>query len=112
MIYGSEVTVITAFEVPLEGFVFSPGMWDKIQAEAKRLQDSVIQMARDRGVRAIEGVLRHGKPTDEICDLARDIKAGVIIMGCKQRSAVKKWFLGNVMQHVICNDSTPVWITK
>ena len=112
LVYGSELTIITAFEVPLEGFVFSPGIWDKIQAEAKRLQDSVVQLAKDKGVRKVEGVLKHGKPSEEICTLAQEIKAGMIIMGSKRKSALKKWFLGNVVQHVISNDVNPVWIIK
>ena len=112
LVYGSEITVITAYEVPLEGFVLSPEIWDKMQAEAKRLQDTVIQLAKNKGVRKINGILRHGKPAEEICSLAREIDAGLIVIGRRKKTPLKKWFLGNVVQHVIVNDTSPVWVVK
>jgi len=110
--YGSELIVATIFEVPLEGFVFSPEIWDKIGGEARQIQEAVVTMAREKGVRKVEAVLRHGSTYQELIKLAMQVKAGIILLGAKKKSGMFKFKLGNVMERVISNGSIPVWVVN
>jgi nucleotide-binding universal stress UspA family protein len=110
--YGSELTIMTAFEVPLEGFSYSPDLWDKDVKTAKKQLEQASDIAREAGVRHIKSVLRHGKASQQICKLATEINAGLIVLGCRSVHAVKKVLHGNVVDNVVRNDAFPVWIAK
>jgi nucleotide-binding universal stress UspA family protein len=110
--YGSELTIVTAFEVPLEGFAYSPGIWEKESQEAKLLLESAAELARQGGVRRVKTEIRHGKASGEICNLARTIDAGLIVVGCKPIHAMRKFLLGNVVENVVRNETNAIWIAK
>jgi len=110
--YGSELTIVTAFEVPLEGFNYEHNIWDKSYGDAMKLLDEAKKIAEEHGVRHIKTIKRHGKPSREICELARTIKAGLIILGFNHKNVIKKYLTENVMEQVIRNNSNPVWIAK
>jgi nucleotide-binding universal stress UspA family protein len=110
--YGAELTIITAFEIPLEGFTYSPEIWEKDVEKARQLQQQAREIAESRGVRHLKTVLKHGKPAAEISNFARSIDAGLIVIGCKPIHSVKKAFMGNVVERMIRNHTIPVWISK
>ncbi|MFH2129625.1 MAG: universal stress protein [bacterium] len=110
--YGSELLVATVFEVPLEGFALSPEIWNKIGNEARQIQAAVVEKAREMGVRKIETAVRHGSTYQELIKLAREVHAGIIMMGAKKKSGMFKFRLGNVMERVISNGSIPVWVAN
>lgn len=110
--YGSELTILTVFEVPLEGFSYSPDLWEKDTFQAKLLQTEAKEIAEQKGVRNLKTILRHGKASTEICEVARSTMAGLIIMGADQQRALKTFLPGNVIEAVVRNRTTPVWISK
>jgi len=110
--YGSELTIMTAFEVPLEGFAYSPEIWEKDAEKAKQLLQQAKDIAESNGVRHLNTVVRHGKASTEICELAKKIDAGLIVVGCKPINSMRKYLLGNVVEKVVRNKTNPVWISK
>jgi nucleotide-binding universal stress UspA family protein len=110
--YGSELTIVTAYEVELEGFSYSPDIWDLEVQKAGDLQKKAAELAEKRGIRNLKTVLRHGKAAPEICSLAQSIHAGLIIIGCKAMNPMTKMLQGNVVGKVISNGLIPVWICK
>ncbi len=89
-----------------EGFVPE----ELLEEEKKRTQavlDEGIQTLRDRGFNAT-GHLAIGEPVEEICRLARDVKANLVVLGHNQKvSFAKRWWQGsvgaNVIDHAPCS---------
>ncbi len=110
--YGAELTIASVFEVPLEGFTMSPDLWSKIGCEARQVQESIADLAREKGVRKVKTILRSGTTYLELIKLSREIGAGVIMMGARRKSGIFKFRLGNVMERMICNGFIPVWVVN
>jgi len=108
--YGSQLTVVTAFDVPLEGFAFSPGIWEKISREAGQLQEPLLEAARQKGVRRLEHRVVRGSTSQVIIDVAREVQADLIILGAPRNSGIRQFAPGKVMERVICNGAIAVWI--
>jgi nucleotide-binding universal stress UspA family protein len=49
-----------------------------------------------------------GAPAEEICLLARDIRAGLIVMGTHGRSGLKRLLMGSVAEQVVRQAPCPV----
>ena len=59
-----------------------------------------------------EVVLVHGKPWQEIMEMARKHHATLIIMGSHGRSGIRHLLLGSVTEKVIRHASCPVLVTR
>lgn len=89
-----------------EGFVPE----ELLEEEKKRTQsvlDEGIQRLRDRGFNAT-GHLAIGEPVEEICRLAKEIGADLIVLGHNQKTSfAKRWWQGsvgaNVLDHAPCS---------
>ena len=110
--YGSKLTIVTVFEVPQEGYTNKRNVWDKNYREAKQLLENAKKIAEKSGVRHLKTEIRRGNASWEICKLARNLEAGLIMLGTNQKNAIKKALMENVMEQVIRNESIPVWIVK
>ena len=79
-------------------------------AEKKRTQailDEGIKSLRDRGFNAT-GHLAIGEPVEEICRLASELNASLVVLGHNQKvSFAKRWWQGsvgaNVIDHAPCS---------
>ncbi len=111
--YGSKLTILTAYEVPQEEmYANSRDIWDRNYGEGMQLLKNAEKVAEKSGVRNLKTEIRRGSASWEICELARNIKAGLIIMGSNQKNILTKALKENVMKQVIRNESIPVWIAK
>ena len=110
--YGSELTIMNAFEVPLEGFSYKQEIWDEVHQKAIELLKIAEKAAKNDGVRHLKTEMKHGRAAGEIHKLARAIQTGLIILGSHQKKVLKNILLENVMNQVIRNDTNPVWIAK
>jgi nucleotide-binding universal stress UspA family protein len=52
--------------------------------------------------------LLEGDPAEEICLLARDVKAGLIVMGTRGRTGLKRLLMGSVAEQVVRQAPCPV----
>jgi nucleotide-binding universal stress UspA family protein len=58
----------------------------------------------------IEFILKEGKPGTEIIDVAKEIKADLIVIGHQGRSALGGILLGSVAQYVVNHAPSPVLV--
>ncbi|WP_027366738.1 universal stress protein [Desulfocurvibacter africanus] len=110
--YGSELAVLTAVDLPLEGFALDSSLMERFTAESRGLQAEVLRMAGGRGVRQTRALVREGHPRAEIVAAVREEQPGLIIMGSHGRSGLKALLLGSVAQAVIASGVSPVLIAK
>ena len=90
--------------------------WDDIYALNVRsvllVSQAVVplMLERRRGTQDVEisGVLRAGIPDEEICRLADELGADMIVIGTHARGAVARALLGSVAQRVVRASKVPV----
>lgn len=109
---GAEVVVLHVFEdTPLytEGLV-SPGGEEISQAHRKRAEEALaaqVTAVRAAGVTA-RGLLKAGKPADQIVQVAADEGADFIVVGTYSLGPLDRFFLGSVTDRVVRKAPCPV----
>ncbi|WP_437951748.1 universal stress protein [Sorangium sp. So ce296] len=111
---SAKVVVAHVYSVPVytfpEGSSLIPSAEDaaRLAEAAQRSLDQVL--ARRRAVTDVEisGTLRAGAPDEEICRLADEIGADMIVIGTHTRGAVARALLGSVAQRVVRSAKVPV----
>lgn len=85
-----------------------------VEAEAETAQKVIAtaqeQLARFGGrARLVE---RHGSPPIEICALAEEVDADLIIVGSHGKGALERAFLGSVSRGVLGRTARPVLVVQ
>jgi nucleotide-binding universal stress UspA family protein len=110
---SAKVVVVHVYNVPVylfpEGSALIPTPEDAAQVAeaAQRHLDHAVTRRRAEGV-DITGVLRSGVSADEICKLADELDASIIVMGTHGRGAFGRALLGSVAQLVMRTAKQPV----
>ncbi|WP_437295191.1 universal stress protein [Sorangium sp. So ce426] len=111
---SAKVVVAHVYSVPVysfpEGSSLIPSAEDaaRIGDAAQRSLDQVLERRRATPGVEISGVLRAGVPDEEICRLADEIGADMIVIGTHARGAVARALLGSVAQRVVRSAKVPV----
>jgi len=112
---GASVQVAHIYSVPIyafpEGSALIPSAEDaaRIAESAQRHLDHVISRRRQASEDvALHGVLRSGMTADEICKLADELGADLIVIGTHGRGAIGRAILGSVAQQVVRLARQPV----
>jgi nucleotide-binding universal stress UspA family protein len=103
--YGSRLIVLSVVEPPEPGRdadMTSP------EAIAKLLETATVLFA-DLGITA-EAIERQGKPAFTICDVADEVEADLIIMGCRGLGLTEEGVAESVTNRVINLSPCPVLI--
>ncbi len=111
---AAKIVVAHVYSLPVytfpEGSSLIPSAEDaaRLADAAQRSLDQVLE--RRRGVAGVElsGVLRAGVPDEEICRLADEISADMIVIGTHRRGAIARALLGSVAQRVVRAAKAPV----
>ncbi|WP_437481524.1 universal stress protein [Sorangium sp. So ce1014] len=111
---SAKIVVAHVYSLPVytfpEGSSLIPSAEDaaRLADAAQRSLDEVLE--RRRGVAGVElsGVLRAGVPDEEICRLADEISADMIVIGTHRRGAIARALLGSVAQRVVRAAKAPV----
>ena len=112
-IYSCEMVLVHAFlnpsgidEMP-SGFVFQPGkeLWEI----KKYLLDEYVDILRKKYTIRVKGLVREGRATAAILDIANDEKADLIIMGMKGKGKSNSLFGSNTTS-VMGKSSIPVLV--
>jgi nucleotide-binding universal stress UspA family protein len=82
--------------------------WD--QRLMKRLETLVLKYRTDGKVSALEP--RIGSAYEEICDVAREIKADLIVLATHGYTGYKRMFLGSVAERVVQHSPCPVLVVR
>ncbi|WP_437741707.1 universal stress protein [Sorangium sp. So ce302] len=111
---SAKIVVAHVYSVPVysfpEGSSLIPSAEDaaRIADAAQRSLDQVLERRRAAPGVEISGVLRAGVPDEEICRLADEIGADMIVIGTHARGAVARALLGSVAQRVVRSAKVPV----
>ena len=118
---NAEVTVLTV----VGEYVFSPRVsvqfsddnWQTINKHLKEEADGVVEEAarpfREKGlITHTEVFMGHKSPADAICDMAREGKFDLIILGSRGLRGIQEMFLGSVSNRVAHMGCSSVLIVK
>lgn len=71
-----------------------------------------VQKAYDAGCEEAVPIVRLGDPSDNICDLADELEADLIVVGRKDRSGLEELLLGSVSSAVVHNAPCAVLVAQ
>ncbi len=109
--YGSELTIVTAMDLPIRAQGEALGVSDEV---VRRCQDHVAEVQR-RGKALdlnIHGVVLQGQAYQAITKLARQEKMNLIVMGSHGHTGLARLLMGGVTERVIGHAPCPVLVVK
>lgn len=112
---GSELHLIHAWTMPLRYHPERrdyPELWEKQQREARQRLDEQVERVEAVGGSVTKTYLTAGQPDAEIVAVAEDIGAGVVVMGSKGLSGLKRSLLGSVSESVVRHAHCPVLVVR
>lgn len=107
----------TTFGIPgTPGAVMPPPIPEQ-KVEETRLEEQAsmldqIKQALDTADIRHQFIVKSGDPATEICQYADDEQVDLIVMGCHEKGALQRLFLGSVSQKVVQDASVPVLVVK
>uniref|UniRef100_A0ACD5ZJ04 Uncharacterized protein n=2 Tax=Avena sativa TaxID=4498 RepID=A0ACD5ZJ04_AVESA len=92
-----------------------PAFTQAIEAHQRRITDAILEHAlkicADKIVEVKTKVVV-GDPKEKICEVAAELKADLLVMGCRAFGPVKRMFLGSVSNYCINSVGCPVVVIK
>jgi nucleotide-binding universal stress UspA family protein len=79
---------------------------------AQRLLDEQTQRIRAAGGQVTQAHLRLGRPAEQIVNLSEEIGAGVVVIGSRGLSALRRAVLGSVSESVVRHAHCPVFVVR
>jgi nucleotide-binding universal stress UspA family protein len=113
---GWPLTIVTVWHVPVTGFAYEPlvsvpEVADAVRERAQRALDSAVAAARAAGiepdVRLVEGL-----PSHDICELARERAATLLVIGSHGWGTVQRLLFGSVSSAVLHHAPCPVLVVR
>jgi len=109
---GDELVFVTAwrelrgdFGLPLHRLI--P---DLVEAEREWAEQTLAAAAADARATGLEArtVCRHGPPAEEICELARELRPRLLVLGSTGWGSIEGAVFGSVSAHVLHETQSPV----
>jgi len=95
--HGSELHVCHVFHIPEHYKTdLADPLEDAIRQDAEDILEHASRVAKQEGVETREHLLTTGHPSEAILELAERLKAGLIVLGGRGRSADTRRPLGSV----------------
>ena len=113
--FDSRITLLRVLAVQIAGGYLPASrarQWERDIQEADRYLDRIRNRLRDRGLRADPMVLTHPSPAAAICDVAREVGAGLVAMGTHGRGTLGSAVMGSVAQRVVSEAPCPVLVRR
>jgi len=113
---GWPLTVATVWHLPVTGFAYEPlvavpEVEETVREGARHALDVAVVSARAGGIDA-DAVLLEGVPADEICTLAEERGATLIVIGSHGWGTVRRLLFGSVSAAVLHHAPCPVLIVR
>jgi nucleotide-binding universal stress UspA family protein len=108
--FGGSVTLIHIFDAPvLPGAPFMPlnDTGPQVEKEARRELDAAVTEARSQ-MEGVRGVLRRGRPWEEVIAMGADMRADLVVVGTHGRRGLPRAILGSVAERVVRLSEVPV----
>lgn len=75
-------------------------------------REACERLAAERGLSRSRLHLRLGAPAREIVAAARELEAGLLVMGVVSRRRLERWFVGNTAEAVLDRAPCNLWVEK
>ena len=119
---GSEVKVLTAFELPLpptsEGWALPPSYFDEMDRAVRQQAQAIVERAVETiktkldGAVSVVGEFLPGPPGAVILDDAKGWGADLIVVGSHGYRAWERFLLGSVSQSVVSHAKCSVEVVR
>lgn len=109
---GSELHVAHVFDAPLLDHAYTDEATRVGRQAAQELLDAQMERVREAGAEPAEGHAKGGSPVAEIISVGEEIEAGLIILGSRGTSEIKRLVLGSVSEGVTRHAPCPVLIVR
>ena len=113
---GWPLTILTVWHIPVTGFAYEPlvsvpEVAEAVQERARVALDTAAATARAAGlepdVRLVEGL-----PAHDICEIARERDASLIVIGSHGWGTVQRLLFGSVSGAVLHHAPCPVLVVR
>jgi nucleotide-binding universal stress UspA family protein len=78
--------------------------------EAARCGNRAVEFLASHGVRATLCAKSEGRPADQILGVARDVDAGLLVLGAYGKPRIQEFFLGSVTSTVLAQCPLPLFL--
>ena len=113
---GSELYVISVISMeqlyPEIGAMSSPEGWGYYERKARERLDAEVSRIENMGVSVAESYLREGNPDVEVISLAEELGAGLIVVGSRGQSPLRRAVIGSVSDSIVRHAHCPVMVVR
>ena len=109
---GSELHVIHVGEYVPTFFAYTEEEPAELRRNAERLLEDQAESIRAAGGTIAGAHLRLGRPAEQIIDLSEELGAGVVVVGSRGQSALRRAVLGSVSEDVVRYAHCPVFVVR
>jgi nucleotide-binding universal stress UspA family protein len=95
---------------PLSGYVTTSVA--RSEEDMKKAEAIVEQVAKERPGLKIVTRVELGEPVDTICEVAKTLKADLVVVGARGHNAAQRFLLGSVSDRVVHHASCPVMVVR
>ncbi|WP_047863838.1 universal stress protein [Rubrobacter aplysinae] len=113
--FGAELHVV---HVGLQWYLvvrdyMSPEQYERLKEERQEVLDAQVSEIEGHGGRVTEAHLRMGRRVDEeVIDLAREIGAGLIVVGSRGAGSLSRALLGSDSNNIVHHAYCPVLVVR
>ncbi len=109
---GSELHVVHVGEYLPTFYAYTEEEPIELQHNAQRLLDEQTERIRAAGGQVAQAHLLLGRPAEQIVNLSEELGIGVVVIGSRGLSALRRAVLGSVSESVIRHAHCPVFVVR
>jgi nucleotide-binding universal stress UspA family protein len=109
---GSELHVVHVGEYVPTFFAYTEEEPAELRHNAERLLEEQVERIRAAGGTVAGAHLRLGRPAEQIIDLSEELSMGVVVVGSRGQSALRRAVLGSVSEDVVRYAHCPVFVVR
>jgi len=109
---GSELHVVHVGEYVSMFLAYTEEEPIEFQRNAERLLDEQVESIRAASGTVAGAHLRLGRPAEQIIDLSEELGVGVVVVGSRGESALRRAVLGSVSEDVVRYAHCPVFVVR
>ena len=87
-------------------------MYEEAKQEAQTLLDEQVRMIEEAGGRVADAHLRIGRPDEEVIRLGEELRAGLVVVGSRGLSPIRRALMGSVSDSVVRHAYCPVLVVR
>jgi nucleotide-binding universal stress UspA family protein len=98
--------------VEREGPVLTGQLQQQFEQMSRRVLDTQAEKVREAGGTIAQAHLRMGEAATEIVDLAEELGAGLVVLGSRGLSGIRRALMGSVSDSVVRHAHCPVLVVR